>query len=1446
MRILCVLAVKKIQTVMLKKILIIIPILILLLIAAFVVLHWQSDVVSDLTRTILKNNLGDAAEFEYRSLSGDLFKNVIIRDLDITFKNGTHLHTNYLKVNYSVADVMAGRYFFETIAFDSLRVEIPAALEEEEGGERREERGEKREEKTVESRELRVEGGTEERREKREEQVVEGRELRVEGGTEERGEKREEKTVESRELRVEGGKEERGEKGVVESGTEERREKREERRERREEDEERSIEERLNYLASSIPLKTFIESLPELVIDDLSISHGTLYLGSLESVFDDIVLDMSAYHKDQSVKININKLQGAEKSLGFNLKHLRVQIIGNEKRINLNRLEVQTNNSELYAHAEVTLGDSLWIILGIDESHISVADVNVFSKENIADSGEINLSMVLVGQPNRFSTQLASSGSFNRYRLDSLNFDADYSAGQVNLRRSLIARDTSNITFKGRIQPGRNALDVSFNHLNLSDIDTSLLKTNLSGFLHLETKKLNDVLSDGKGRIHLYHSSVDTMKFDTLKFAVDAKNRHISIRKPSFLRVGEQSRFMVEGSLSQDQQLDLRLSTEENILQTLTSAAGIPTFYGQFDGNFFLTGELSDPNLEVYLWIPHLEKDDFALDSMYMQIDIERLASGRQGTGSFFSPHWHYDSLEITETMANFVFDSNRIEIDTLLFANELNYISTTGFIEANFDTVDIAFNFFRLNYQNTWIENDGQLLFRVTPQEYRIEDARFLGSNDGIVEIRGYWDLIKDDMQFGLYVEDFSFAPFRQFLKDDLQIDGKLDADFIMGNPFDDLELDMELKGQDLLVNNIPLGDVECVFQYAQQTLYIDEFKMSNGPSTLEVDGDITVEWGDSTSTLERNLLDQSLADVKIHWQNLYLQDYAPLFGLPRPLKGGLSGELLLAGSIANPEGKLLLTAQNLSYNKFYSDSLYLSGHLNRDSLIIDHLALDLNDTDFEAKGWQLINFDLSNVDSIFTGLPFQLQVNSVDDNISFLGNILDQVERIEGPYEAAFTLSGTFDKPALTDGYFRLQDGQLVLSRIRNPITDLQIDATIENSMMEIHSISGYAGKDTDFWEDAYGVVKRFFRLFTGETRKEGSLNGEGYISLDDIMRPKINLSIDTYKIYLDYFIENTNFVITTDDLQIQGRDTINVTGEITIDEGEYFVDVSKLRKNIYLTSSTPIVERPITWNLDLTIPGNFIISSSRLDLGNNFNFEIMGNFRSIQEANEPTMDLTGYMEIISGRYSSWGQNFTIAYGSIAFTDPKVINPDINIRAEKMTGEYIVEIVLNGTLDKLNREIQVRGSDGTYLTNLSDQEVLSLVSIGQRQMNLAGAGEQVISTTVETAIGRGAEALTGLDKVEIGTSGSLVDLQSMKLNNGIESASVSLGKYLSSNLYIEYTGMFGHSSVPTPTLTWRPGNQIGLEYRINKNWSVGSNFLHTQRGNNVYRIALAWKTSF
>ena len=190
------------------------------------------------------------------------------------------------------------------------------------------------------------------------------------------------------------------------------------------------------------------------------------------------------------------------------------------------------------------------------------------------------------------------------------------------------------------------------------------------------------------------------------------------------------------------------------------------------------------------------------------------------------------------------------------------------------------------------------------------------------------------------------------------------------------------------------------------------------------------------------------------------------------------------------------------------------------------------------------------------------------------------------------------------------------------------------------------------------------------------------------------------------------------------------------------------------------------------------------------------------------------------------------------------------MDITAEKASRGLVFELSIRGNLEKQVLDLQVRDETNQYL-NYTMSDKITLLSLGATSDQLSGsslatAGEDVINTSVETAFSRGAETITGLDKVSIDMEGSMVDLQSMKLNNGLKDASLSLGKYIYSNLYLEYTSKMGGGTVPTPKLSWEPGNQIGLKYRINRNWSVNSDYSRTQRGNNLIQISLSWKTTF
>jgi len=60
-----------------------------------------------------------------------------------------------------------------------------------------------------------------------------------------------------------------------------------------------------------------------------------------------------------------------------------------------------------------------------------------------------------------------------------------------------------------------------------------------------------------------------------------------------------------------------------------------------------------------------------------------------------------------------------------------------------------------------------------------------------------------------------------------------------------------------------------------------------------------------------------------------------------------------------------------------------------------------------------------------------------------------------------------------------------------------------------------------------------------------------------------------------------------------------------------------------------------------------------------------------------------------------------------------------------------------------------------------------------------------------------------------------------------------------------VEYRTQF-NKNIPAPSLSWDEGNRLGLQYRINKHWSLDSYYEKTIKGNNKVQVGLNWEYSF
>ena len=1199
----------------------------------------------------------------------------------------------------------------------------------------------------------------------------------------------------------------------------------------------------IRSLSDTAGYKSFLAGLPDARIGNLEIKNGYVHIPESNLTIDSVHLVMSGYANPSSFDIRLRRLAGIIREPDIRLNELVVRVQGDADEININGLNLNLPGSIVAGSGMVSFTDQAELLVSIEDSHIDYSDINGLIYIEGIDTGLVTVDCHVMGRPDKFSFDGRVSGRLGEYEVEDFKLFAAYEPGIVRITDGLLRMAGARVGFKGRIAENNTNLKLAFNNINSSRFYEEAPVTDLNGTLDVQMKQLRLFPLNGRGKLVLYKSMIDSLPIDSLQFALNSVDNDLEIIEPSFLKIADRVRFTVKGTLDHNYMADLQMTTESLDLESMSVATRIDSMGGSLDANLYLTGNIFDPNMMGFMWLPEFSIGEVSADSMILQVEIEHLISNPQGDAYFSMSSSQFGPLDFRESRADIVFDSNIVYIDTLFFANGPNFISAFGEIKFDADTMNIVFEDFRIFYEDYWIDNLGKIIIHSEPEEMLIEQAVLVAPDEGRLEIRGYWDRIANDMETGLFVRNIHVEPLKQFIKKDIDVSGIIEGDFEVSNPQDDMELDIRLRGIELQVDKIPLGTITCAFNYAQKKFYVDEFVMTQDDASIRLDGDIAFEVGGG-------LLETSQADLSLTWQQINLHKYTSLFNMARPVTGKTSGRLALTGTLSDPLGSLRINIDQLGYEKFHVDSAVVFIRIEKDALVLDKFLADINSTEITARGSQTVDLDLTRLDSTLMDQPIDIYLESNDDSLEFIGFLTDQVERLYGSFNFSTRIQGSLAKPVMTDGSFKMEQGILELSRVKNPISEVYIDASIENSMLDIHEFSGFSQSEKSFFDRVIGVLDPLLELIGLGTTDEGMVTGKGMVNLNSLTHPVVDLSIEMNKFYVDYFVENTQLLLSTNNLHITGRDTLIVTGNMTV-SGRYVPELEKLKKNLYLSrKEIKPGGRMLGYDLNISLPGNFIISSSTFDLANNFQFDMLGDLRVIREPGSDNLELIGNLDINSGKYGSWGQDFEIQTGKIIFSDPNVINPDLEILAEKSSRGLIFELSMQGNLERQQMDLQVRDMDGQYL-NYTMSDKVTLLSLGTTvdqlsSSSLATAGEDVINTSVETAFSRGAETVTGLDKVSIDMKGSMVDLQSMKLNNGLKDASLSLGKYIFSNLYLEYTSQMGGGTIPTPKLSWEPGNQIGLKYRINRNWSVDSNYSQTQRGNDMIQISLSWRKTF
>jgi hypothetical protein len=324
----------------------------------------------------------------------------------------------------------------------------------------------------------------------------------------------------------------------------------------------------------------------------------------------------------------------------------------------------------------------------------------------------------------------------------------------------------------------------------------------------------------------------------------------------------------------------------------------------------------------------------------------------------------------------------------------------------------------------------------------------------------------------------------------------------------------------------------------------------------------------------------------------------------------------------------------------------------------------------------------------------------------------------------------------------------------------------------------------------------------------------------------------------------------------MTVTGSDTISIEGDVVIHKGEVDLDLKESEKNLLLSSNVRETKPFLRYQLGVSIPGNFYIRSEALF--NSFDMMLMGDMQIIQEP-KSLLEIYGNLEVPKGKYFQF-EEFRIRNGRIEFINPKEL-PKLNIFAEKNKYGYLFQLHVEGSLNNPIKEIRIfdpnTREDITHLyPETKDQIALLLFGmtfneIGGSAGSVAlGKGQEVINEAIISKIEQEARRFIGVDEIRVESEGGLIDFTNLRLNQMSKNSAISLGKYLMPNLYVEYKTQLGGSGVSTlgdasaPQLDYEVGNQVYLEYRINRNWSISS--FYAKQLYDKFKIDISWRYTF
>jgi autotransporter translocation and assembly factor TamB len=244
---------------------------------------------------------------------------------------------------------------------------------------------------------------------------------------------------------------------------------------------------------------------------------------------------------------------------------------------------------------------------------------------------------------------------------------------------------------------------------------------------------------------------------------------------------------------------------------------------------------------------------------------------------------------------------------------------------------------------------------------------------------------------------------------------------------------------------------------------------------------------------------------------------------------------------------------------------------------------------------------------------------------------------------------------------------------------------------------------------------------------------------------------------------------------------------------------IRIARRNSNRALTEDEDVGPNPLE-NADVDV--TFSVPDSTRVRGQGANLFIAGDARVTQKPSAP-LRIMGEARVVNGTYTFQGRLFRVRRGRVLLTGDQRLDPILDVEARLPVDDIVAIIELSGRMSAPIIRL-------TSEPPRSDQDVLAYLLFGRPADQVTGAG----NTRFDAAAARLVAGVAESELREV--LGDSMPVDSIEIGADAEgnTSEIGFGKYLSQNLFFRYVHILGDE----------PADRIGVEYRLNDAFSVGS----------------------